>query len=76
MANLSVPHPLDPDWKWKEFARQERRARAGSRRRWLLDRIAQINRLLVLVGCEIRHAGNEELHIKLGAMRVRVQRFR
>jgi hypothetical protein len=75
MADIGIPHPLDPDWKWKEFAKQEQRAQGRRRLRWLLGNMARINRPLAFVGCETRHVGGGEFHLKLGPMRVRMQRL-
>jgi hypothetical protein len=68
-----IPHPLDPDWKWQEFARQEGSAQGGYHRRWTIGSI--VRPPLALVGCEIRRVCASEFFVKLGPIRLRVQRL-
>ena len=78
MAKISLPHPLDPDWKWQEFAEREASLRApeeyGDTRRRTLGDIVRLP--LGLVGCEIRRIGAGEFFIKVGPARMRLQRIK
>jgi hypothetical protein len=78
MAKIALPHPLDPDWKWKEFAEREASLRgpdrSGDGRHKTLGDIVRMP--LALIGCEIRRIGAGEFFVKLGPMRMRLQRIK
>jgi hypothetical protein len=78
MAKIAFPHPLDPDWKWKEFAEREASLRApdacGDARHRTLGDIVRLP--LAFVGCEVRRIGAGEFFLKVGPVRMRLLRVK
>jgi hypothetical protein len=75
MADLGIPHPLDPDWKWKEFTRRTERANGERLKRWELSAIATINRLLGRFGVSVLHTRGAEIVIRVRSIGLRLFRL-
>jgi hypothetical protein len=75
MADVSIPHPLDPDWKWKRFTKRSVRASDGLFKPQMLTGIAMINRLLARFGFSVQHTGGKEILIRIGSKCLRLQRL-
>jgi hypothetical protein len=69
------PHPLDPDWKWKEFTGRVERANSGRLKRLVMSSIAKANRVVGRFGFPVRQPGGKEILLGIGSMRMRMQRL-
>jgi hypothetical protein len=75
MADLGIPHPLDPDWKWKEFARRTERASGGRLKRLALIIIATTNRLFGRFDVSVQHTRGKEIVVRVRSIGLRLYRL-
>jgi hypothetical protein len=75
MADIGIPHPLDPNWKWKEFTRRTEHANGGRVKRLVLGSIATTNRLLGRFGVSVQHTGGKEIVVRIRSIGLRLYRL-